>query len=466
MKKSKFLILITVVLLILIGLAIFVQNNKTTPTDETSDTDTIVATQSTIEVTNYTKDQLKNIQITEGKNSLTFIQDGENWSIEGLDTSAQLNTAAIKVLCDNLLTLDASQKIESTALEDFGLNAPSKIVIYTLTDGSTSRILFGNMTPNNKSVYILKEATNEIFLITISMANSFSGDLTKFRTTELESIDTSTVTALKASGKDIETFDIYLNTDTQEYTTSYLLQLSDGSVRDVSTNNFLELLKLIPSPITIEHFVADNVTDLAPYGLDTPVLDLSIQNTTTDTTSDSPKEVVTETHYLWGNTDQDGQIYFMKANTQSVYSMSSNFLTPLLKDFDAFYLSAKFIQLTNIADVMQIDVALPDGNYTLKIDGENYTLNDQTLSSDTFKSIYKNIIGICADTEFKGAALPTETPAITFTFTSPEGEKTTYDYYKYDNQFYQTQFKGQSIVGCSIKQFNYLKECLDKALAQ
>ena len=264
MKKSKFLILMTVVLLILICLAIFVQNNKTDTTDEISNTDAIVANQSNIEVTNYTKEQLKSIQITEGENSLTFIQDGENWSIEGVNTSDNLNTAAIKVLCDNLLTLDASQKIDATNLEDFGLKAPSKIVTYTLTDGATSRILFGNVTPNHKNVYILKESTNEIFLITVSMADSFSGDLTKFRTTELETIDTSTVTALKASGKDIETFDISLNADTQEYTTSYLLQLSDGSIRDMSTNNFLELLKLIPSPITIEHFVADNVTDLTP----------------------------------------------------------------------------------------------------------------------------------------------------------------------------------------------------------
>lgn len=466
MKKSKFLILITIVLILLIGLAVFVQNNKTDKTDEASDTDTIVANQSTIEVTNYTKDQLKSIQITEGENSLTFIQDGENWSIEGLNTSDGLNTAAIKVLCDNLLKLDASQKVDSTALADFGLDAPSKIVTYTLTDGSTSRIFFGSMTPDNKSIYILKASTNEIFLITISMANSFSGDLTKFRTTELESIDSSTVTALKASGKDIASFDIQLNTDTQEYTTSYLLQLGDGSVRDVSTNNFLELLKLIPSPITIEHFVADNVTDLAPYGLDIPALDLAIQNTTTDSTNGDSKEVVTEIHYLWGNITEDGQIYFMKANTQSIYSMNSDFLAPLLKAFDPFYLSAKFTQLTNIADVMQIDITLPERNYTLKLDGENYTLNDHTLSSDTFKSIYKNIIGISADTELKEATLPADTPAITFTFTSPEGEKTTYNYYKYDNQFYQAQFKGQSIVGCSIKQFTYLKECLDKALTE
>nr|WP_302599441.1 DUF4340 domain-containing protein [uncultured Cellulosilyticum sp.] len=466
MKKSKFLILMTVVLLILICLAIFVQNNKTDTTDEISNTDAIVANQSNIEVTNYTKEQLKSIQITEGENSLTFIQDGENWSIEGVNTSDNLNTAAIKVLCDNLLTLDASQKIDATNLEDFGLKAPSKIVTYTLTDGATSRILFGNVTPNHKNVYILKESTNEIFLITVSMADSFSGDLTKFRTTELETIDTSTVTALKASGKDIETFDISLNADTQEYTTSYLLQLSDGSIRDMSTNNFLELLKLIPSPITIEHFVADNVTDLTPYGLDVPTLDLYLQNTTTDTTSGESKDVVTEIHYLWGNTTEDGQIYFMKADTQSIYSMNSDFLAPLLEAFDPFYLSAKFIQLTNIAEVMQIDIVLPDSSYTLKIDGENYTLNDQTLPTDTFKSIYKNIIGISADTELKGATLPTKAPIITFTFTSPEGEKTTYNYYNYDNQFYQTQFKGQSIVGCSIKQFNYLKECLDKALAE
>lgn len=468
MTKSKFLLLITIVLILLIALSMMVQNKNSGEPNETLATDATPSTLSNIEVTNYTKDQISKLTITQDEHTLTFIQNGENWSIEDLEDSVDLNTAAIKVLCDNLLTLDATKKLETSNLEDFGLTSPSKIVTYTLTDGSTHRILLGATTPDNRSVYILNEDTNEIFLITASMAESFKGDLTLFRVTELDTIDTSTVTALKASGKDMHSFDISLNTDTNAYTTSYLLKLDNNSVRDMSTNNFLELLKLIPSPINIENFVADHVTDLSPYGLDTPTLDLYLQNTTTDTdiTTNKTKEVVTEIHYLWGNVTEDGQVYFMKAGTQSVYSMNSDFLEPLLNAFNPFYLSAKFTQLTNIVDVMQIDMTFLGSTYTLKIDGETYTLNDKTLSTDTFKELYKNIIGISADTEFKGASLTDGTPAASFTFTSPEGEKTTYNYYEYDKQFYQTIFKGDSVVGCSIKQFTYLKECLDAALAE
>lgn len=468
MKKPKFLLLITIILILLITLAMIVQTKNKGETDEATNTDVVSSTQSNIEVTNYTRDQISKLAVTQGESTLTFIKNDENWSIENLEHSVELNTAAIKVLCDNLLTLDATKKLDATNLEDFGLTSPSKIITYTLTDGSTHRILLGATTPDNRSVYILKEDTNEIFLITTSMAESFKGDLTLFRVTELDTIDTSTVTALKASGKDIHSFDISLNADTNAYTTSYLLKLDDSNVRDMSTNNFLELLKLIPSPITIENFVADHVTDLSLYGLDTPQLDLYVQNTTTDTdiTTNETKEVVTEIHYLWGNITEDGQIYFMKAGTQSVYSMKSDFLEPLLKAFDPFYLSAKFTQLTNITDVMQIDMSFLDSNYTLKIDGETYTLNDKTLSSDDFKALYKNVIGISADTELKDTSLTDSNPIASFTFTSPEGEKTTYNYYDYDKQFYKTTFKGDIIVGCNIKQFTYLKECLDAALAK
>lgn len=468
MKKNKFLLLITIILVLLVGLAIFVQNKNANAPEEVSATDTSSETQSNIEVTNYTKDQISKLTVTQGNTNLSFIPNGENWCIEGLSDSTGLNTAAIKVLCDNLLTLDAFKQLNASNIEDFGLTTPAKIITYTFTDGSTKRILLGNSTPDNRSVYLMKEDTSNIFLITTSMANSFKGDLTLFRTTELDKIDTSTVTALKASGKDIESLDVTLNDDTSAYTTSYLLKLSDGSTRDMSTTNFVELLKLIPSPITIENFVADNVTDLTPYGLDNPTLDLYIQNTTTETDekTNEPKDVITEIHYLWGNTTDDGQVYFMKADTQSVYSMSSAFLAPLLKAFDPFYLSAKFTQLINIADVIQIDISLLGQNYTLKIDSNTYTLNDKTLSADHFKALYKNIIGISADTEFKNTTLSSDTPAATFIFTSPEGEKTTYTYYDYDKQFYQTTFKGTSIVGCNIKQFTYLKECLDTALTQ
>lgn len=468
MKKSKFLILISFVLILLIALAMIIQKKETPTSDESTETSTSSVPQSTIEVTNYTKDQISKLAITQDANTLTFVQSGENWGLEGLDTTVELNTAAIKVLCDNLLTLDATKKLEASNLEDFGLTTPSKIITYTLTDGSSNRILIGSNTPDNRSVYILKESTNEIFLITTSMAESFKGDLTLFRVTELATIDTESVTALKASGKDIPSFDITLNTDMLAYTTSYLLKLDDGTIRDVSTNNFIDLLKLIPSPITISNFVADNVTDLSPYGLDTPTLDLYIQNTTldTDVATNETTEVVSEMHYLWGNQTEDGKVYFMKADTQSVYSMNSDFLEPLLNAFDPFTLSAKFTQLTNIEDVMRVDLSILDDIYSLKIDGETYTINDKVISEDSFKDLFKNIIGISADTQFKDAKLPTSTPVVSFNFISPEGEITTYDYYDYDKQFYQTTFKGGSIVGCNIKQFTYLKECLDKALAE
>lgn len=468
MKKNKFLFLITIILVLLVGLAIFVQNKNTADSEEVSTTDTSSHPQSTIEVTNYPKDQINKLTITQGATELSFIPDGENWCIESLNNQADLNTAAIKVLCDNLLTLDAFKQIDAANIEDFGLNTPSKVITYTFTDGSTKRILLGNNTPDERSVYLMQEGDTKVFLITTSMADSFKGDLTLFRTTELDKFDTATVTALKASGRDIDPLEVILNDETSTYTTSYLLKLNDGSKRDMSTTNFVELLKLIPSPITIEHFVADDVTDLSAYGLDNPTLDLSIENTTTeaDETTNEPKEVVTKIHYLWGNTTDDGQVYFMKADTQSVYSMSSSFLEPLLKDFNPFYLSAKFTQLINIADIIQIDISLSNQNYTLKINGDTYMLNDKKLSTEEFKSLYKNIIGISADTELKNAALSSTTPIASFSFTSPEGEKSTYMYFEYDKQFYQTVFKGIGIVGCNIKQFTYLKDCLDAALAQ
>lgn len=468
MKKNKFLLLITILLVLLVGLALSVQNKTSPASEEVSTTDTSSAVQSNIEVTNYTKEQISKLTITQGGKNLSFIPNGENWCIEGLSDTANLNTAAIKVLCDNLLTLDAFKQIDASNLEDFGLTIPSKIITYTFTDGSTKRILLGNNTPDNRSVYLMQEDTSKLFLITSSMADSFKGDVTLFRTTELDKFDASTVTALKASGKDLEPIEVKLNDDISAYTTAYLLKLSNGTTRDMSTTNFVELLKLIPSPIIIENFVADDVTDLSSYGLDNPTLDLYIQNTTTETDPETnkAKDVVTEIHYLWGNTTEDGQVYFMKAGTQSVYSMNSDFLAPLLKDFNPFYLSAKFTQLTNIADVIAIDISLSGQNYTLKIDNDTYMLNDKKLSADDFKAIYKRIIGISADTEFKEATLAGDSPIATFTFTSTEGEKTTYTYYPYDKQFYQTNFKGTSVVGCNIKQFTYLKDCLDADLGQ
>ena len=483
-KKAKSLILCLVFLVVLLCLLVLVKHRNTTVD---SSVPTSEEPASTTPVITFTKDEIKEITVKEGDSSLTYLPTTDSWTIKGLD-NVELDTTSVNFSGNSMLSIEASQTIESSNLSDFGLDQPLKIIVYSLKDGSTVKLFVGKNTADNNQTYIKTSlAEGSIYTIPTTTSSTFKSDLSKLRITKLDSVDTSTITALTLKGKDMSEISISIDPNATGLLCPYIMKFDGHDNISVDYNAYSDLLKSIPS-FTVEGFVADNVTDFAPYGLDDPSLVIALETTVYDTetsqnndvTSPTPSPTITKLTYSFGDETSDGMIYFTKDGSSSVYAMSNTFLADLKQKADPYTLIDKSLALIPIDSVSKIDIIAKDKSYTLAITDDKYTLNNKSVDEATFKSIYTSLIGITADTELavdKASASSTSTtkdtkltlddfpqtvPEITITYTLTTGDTQTYQLYPYNDQFYIGMLHNSIPAGFNIKQFTHLFNSLNK----
>lgn len=506
MSRKKNIILLFCIFIGLLALFAIIQK-KDASSDSNSETN------ATEKVVNFTEDMIEKIIITEGDVSLTFLPieveippeeapsetSGEDasldtnteetpkktieWTLEGKG-EMDLNTASIKQIATKSLLMDSSHTVsltEDLTLESFGLTTPQKSVTYTLKDGTTTTLSFGITSVDGDSVYVMKDNDDTtLYMINALTADSLTSDLSYYRTKTLDTIDRNAVIELKASGKDMPIFHLKQNDGTVGFSTSQFVLLSPtSSPIPLSTEATTTLFDSIPS-FYVDAFIEDSPSDLSPYGLDAPTLDLEL----TTQTLDGENTITHSYHYLFGDFTEDGTIYFMKEGIDSVFSMDGAIIKKLMEQLDTFALSEKLVTLTDIATIDQVDVITAEDTYTLsiereiatetaedgtetKVEKETYFAGDILVNEELFKSVYQFIIGIKADTKLSVEGLPSDTrPAFTIRYTLKDGTVKNHDFYPYDNQFYLYKVDDTLYVGCNIKQFDYLKKELHSLIEE
>lgn len=475
MKKKNLLLLLIGILILLVGILAY----QSSSTSSTASAEAEVSEDTSIELIKHKKEEIKQIEVTNEIATLTFIPTEDSWTLADQPSFA-LDDSTLKYKGGNLITITATRKIDSSDLASFGLDVPQKTVTYTLIDGTSFMLYVGMETADGKNSYVKLSTDDAIYLIGATVAENFETDINSLRTTTLDEITTDTITALKASGKTIDSFDISLNTNQNGYYMSYLLHTKDGQAIELDASTFPELLKLLPASIDIKSFVEDNPTDLSQYGLDDVSLDLYLENTTQEADPDAApttdaagnavtpvKNVVTSLRYVFGNMTEDGQVYFMKAGDTSVYTTDGAFLAPLLESFDFFNLISKWPALINIDTINKLDLTLNGTTYTYEIvrngDTTTYMINGKSIGEDAFKLAYRTFIGVSADTQLKEATPSTKSPAVKAVFSLTDGTTKEVLFHPYSDTFYMTTLNG-ILVGCDIKQFSTLEALLKETL--
>lgn len=462
MKKSLKLFILLFILLALVLCSYFIKANK-----QTESTDESIPTP-TLSIFEFDSSEVTHIAVSDGTSQISYSLNGEDWTVDEA-SHLELNQNTITSTCKQLLTLSPKQQIEVTDLKEFGLDQPSHVVTYTLKDGSTYELLVGDRTPDGSYYYAKSNVEgSNAYLIGQSYISKMGTDLNTYRNKTLESYDIAHITGMSIKGKNIE--EITFKQEPAEgdaglYSGSFIFTTPTLENIRLSYNAQEELLSALPT-FSVTEFIADEINDLSIYGLDEPSLDLTLDLTITETVEEQTKTTTDTLHYLWGDSLENGNIYFMEAGGSSVYTMSSSFLDSLLELLDPFKLSEKWICLANIADVASITLDLNGSQYHFTIDEENktYLINDKAIEEEAFKKVYSTLIGITADTDLPEVTLPNTEPIISYTFHLNDGSTLPIDYYTYDDQFYITKLHGNLVVGCNIKLFSYLEECLTQAL--
>lgn len=479
MKKTLTITLATLTLAALLVLLWFTtsKNNEpaevdstTTATTDSAQTEinTAETEATTTPIVALEASEVSHIDVTVGSNTLKYVWAGENWSLEGYEDYA-IDQSGLNYKAKVMLEVNALRTIKDANLSEYGLDAPSKKTTYYLADGSTITLSLGNLSLDYVSVYAMLDSDpSTVYVVDSMVYNCMIGDIESYRTKELESYDPANIYDMRIGGNEFENIYLKLSEEQNGYTTSF--DLVTDTLKNSSANTYsVEQLKTTLPSFTVNEFVSDDVSDLSVYGLDDPILHLTMRYfdpvTAAKTANTADFDIVGEVDYIWGNTLENGTIAFMKVGDSSIYSMDASFLTTFKEYAKPFYLASKYIAMPHINNITAIDVAFDDATYHMTVDEANqkYTLDEQDMEKSIFKKLYRNIVSLNAEIELEEKSNDTTPIAtITYTFTDNTTKVITLTP-STNNQYYQTYLDDVLLVGVTKTQLDSLKDTLKKA---
>lgn len=251
--------------------------------------------------------------------TIRCFKEGENWRLENPVADRGDNEKVMEVI-HNLrgLTIAKEDFItdEEIELDKFGLENPQLVATIEEKD-KLQTLLLGN-TRDNK-VYAKRQEEPSIFFLKDRDARLLKKNPNELRDKKLARFD-----PLYVSRMELKTIDQDIIIEkTQEY--DYLITQPVNVLADRDTfKGFLETIK----ELQIQNFVADKPENLAPYGLDRPVADITI------TLKDEPKPIKLQI----GRKDERGALcYIKRTGEEPVFSVKAEKLyEPATRGYLAF----------------------------------------------------------------------------------------------------------------------------------
>ncbi len=262
---------------------------------------------------------------------------------------------AIKRLIDAVKGATAERKLDASdqALSAFGL-APPQLKLALTSKDKQYVLLLGNKNPMGSLMYAKREADAELFLLDSSLYNSLAQgvpDLRSERVISIPEVDVSQIELDYANRKLVLTNDPKVG---WQITTPRELKADpDG----VST-----LIRQINS-MRVKEFVAEETDTLARFGLDKPMLRLTLTNGRDQT----------QKRLLLGHINKEKQgIYAKRGKRPQVILLDSSIGTELTKE--VFSIRERRILRFDTVRVNEVELSYPKSVIRLKKEAEEWQL--------------------------------------------------------------------------------------------
>ena len=403
-SKTKKLIAMTVVLVIMIALYVFLNTSN----------DEKPVTEETISYNLFDTDisKVNSINWSINDNSYSFVKEAGYWYRTD-DKQYPISNEKIQSLIESIVKLKASRKVEGiTDYSAYGLEKPA-ITINVSSEDSTVQLLVGDSTPFSDGTYVMvNSSSKEVFIVSEDINAILEGIdySTLVQLEEIPSIDSSAVTQLQVYSNEDTIIDyikkeesISLYTGQNWYVNNTNEVLDDASVNSLisSVNNIV-----FSSFVTNDYSDFDALQTLKVYQGDSVVFELLIGEV------------------------EDSFYYCKLKDSSAIYTVSSSLLQSFLEpkelwDDDLFLMNASDIQKASIVT----------NDYTATI--EDYEENEELLT--TVSSILSSIYGT-RKTDENGIG----ESFLTINIQNILNVSRTFNFYLYDNDNYLVQVTGDS----------------------
>lgn len=491
-KKSRNLILLLLLMIVMIGTLIWLMNyNKqkdTSEADTSEDTSAIVTMDTTTINTIYFKMP---------ESEMTLILDEEGIWHNYLDEDFPVNQTYAANMASAFASITADRTITEGIedLSEFGLEEPAATISATLKDGSATIIKLGSQVPVAGGYYATLNNDGKVYILPGTFYTTF--DYTLAQMTEVEKIPAITaenITKLSINNKEKQSFEVVYDEDSPvdlSGFSNYIINKPYSTPIPADTDAITTLFGNYTA-MSFSSCVDYKGADLSQYGLDEPSSQINISyyeeltqeadstDSSTEDSSSNKEEGVTKVNYeltlLIGNKDSNGDYYAKLSDSNAVNIISASTVSTLT-DINAYENSYKYINLINIDAVNSIDINVGDETYNLSIkrttetvDGEDsqtatYYINSKEMEEDAFKTLYQVIIGPVTEREISEEQnITSNTPYMTVTYhLITTDEPLVIKYLPYDQNYYAVNTSGVQNFLTDIRKITEISDSLEAA---
>jgi len=427
MRKFKGAFISILVLLILVGGYFLISNiqpdnDKETSKNEDSNPFGDVFTVNFEDIISF------GVQNSHGSYSLE-LKDGL-WSCTE-DKSVRLNqdTVFAKVVSASYYDAYTIKEGEYDPYE-YGFDNPSMIISLGLKNGDNHTVTFGSIAPTDDYLYyITVDDKPAVYAVLGAKYDTLNVPLGSFRDTEFFTLDYTGIRKITISGRDKETIVIEENTGHHNLSLSNWIMTSPyyKSVNEFTLSDLI-IAPLSENTIQIVSYVEDNPVSLSKYGLDNPA------NAITFTYDDRTVSL------KFGDFAPDGNVYAMRSDTQTVYTVSYSYFT--FFEYTAFEFVDKSVYFAVITDLSSLNVKAGKDEYEISIPvkGTDYRVNGKKTSEDKVKRAYSELAALSIGgivTQPVSAS-----PEVTLTYNYIDGNKAVIEFIPYTARNYAIKING------------------------
>lgn len=167
-RKFRSTIVVVLIFFGLLAFVFFFEKDKESKVDSEENTNT---TQS-IDVLDFVEEDIVRLKVRNSSGVYTVEKREDVWVLLE-DEALDVNDLQVTQLIKDLQNLSASQSFESEVASDFGFDEIDYEVVATSATGEVYAVEFGDEALSDQEVYMRKQGTNQIYLVSVVAANEY-----------------------------------------------------------------------------------------------------------------------------------------------------------------------------------------------------------------------------------------------------------------------------------------------------
>lgn len=279
MKKGKRLLILLAAVAVF-GVGAYLLNLSAKQKEAAEDTASTVEQPTLISTS---ADTASGLEFSHGDETVAFSKKDSGW-VYAPRESFELDTSKVDTMISSLVDVQAVRTVSDTndSAADYGLEKPAVIITVTDPEGNAQTLSIGDKNSTTGDYYASVDGKDGIYTISSDVYNAFDVSLMSLLTDEsFPSLSADQVTSVEWNdGQDPKTLVYEANGDASAYSSDFtwFQQQADGTKAPISDDQMTTFLEAVTG-ITYQSTVADAKDDLAEYGLEQPLLSVTLHYT-------------------------------------------------------------------------------------------------------------------------------------------------------------------------------------------